>query len=146
MELKEWEIEKPRLLFALGKMESWSSLLLQSVQETRQMVEKANDDFMFKPESHPVGVASFEMEMRGIDSALREILAVHQAIQEHYRENQAPLNTGKLLEKKDFTNDEIAEVLQLVQKSSEAGEGNDMAPVVVHVTKDKIVFHIEENK
>ena len=135
MEIKEWKLEKPRLLIALGKMEGWTATLLQSVEGAKQDVEKATDDFMFKPESHPVGVPEFEMTMRGIDGSLREILAVHQAIQDYYRENQRPLNTGKLMENPDFTNDEIAEVLALVQNLTAEGEASGAAPIVCHISK-----------
>ncbi|HVF85926.1 MAG TPA: hypothetical protein VM821_08080 [Abditibacteriaceae bacterium] len=146
MELKEWEIEKPRLLMALGKMEAWTATLLQSVEEAREMVEKANDDFMFKPGSHPVGVPDFEMTMRDIDGPLREILAIHQAIQGYYRENALPLNTGNLLEKADFTDDEITEVLALVQNIRAEGEAGDAPPIVCHITKGKIELQIEGDR
>ncbi len=146
MERKEWEIEKPRLLIALGKMEFWTATLLQSIQESKEMVEKANDDFMFQPESHPIGLPEFEMAMRDIDSPLREILAIHQAIQDYYRENSLPLNTGKLLEKSDFTPDEITQVLELVQNLMAEGKAGVAAPVVCQITKDKIELHIEEDK
>lgn len=146
MELKEWEFEKPRLLTALGKMEGWTATLLQSVEGTKRDIENATDDFMFKPESHPIGVPDFEMAMRDIDSSLREILAIHQAIQSYYRENALPLNTGKLLEKSDFTNEEIAQVLELVQNISAEAEASDAAPIVCHITQDKIELRIEADK
>ncbi len=146
MERKEWQIEKPRLLTALGKMEGWTATLLQSVQEAKEMVETANNDFMFQPESHPIGVPEFEMAMRDIDSPLREVLAIHQAIQGYYRENPLPLNTGKLLEKPDFTPEEISEVMELVRGSMAEGKAGDDSPVVCVITKDKIQLQIEPDK
>lgn len=146
MKREDWKVEKPRLLAALGKMETWAAMLLQSVEETKAEVEAADDDSIFQPESHPVGVPYFEMVMRDADSVLREVLAAHQAIQQHYRDNQTVLNTGKLLDKPDFTPEEVAEVMQLVQGALSQDKDNAASPVVFVVDKDKIQLQIEPDK
>lgn len=142
MEIKDWENDQKRLLFALGKMETWIAMLLQSVQEAKTTVEQSADGFIFKSESHSVGVPEFEMAMRDIDSPLREILAVHQAILENYRDNGLTLKPDFLTGKPDFTEGEVVELLQVLQKATTGAESS--APVVAIVTKDKIELRIDE--
>jgi hypothetical protein len=83
----EWQTEKAQLLVALGKLEAWSATLTQATDDAKRMVEKASDNFIMQPGSHPIGLSEFEMAMRDIDSPLREILAIQQAIHQRYREN-----------------------------------------------------------
>ena len=147
MERHDWSIEKPRLLTALGTMEAWTATLSQSVQEAKVLVENADDDFLFRPASHPIGLPSFEVAMRDIDSSLREILAIHQALSQHYRENSVAFNTGNLFSQPGLTPDAltpdaIGELVQLLQ-NFKADSGN-ATPIVCHIEKDKIDIQIEE--
>jgi len=88
MEQHDWPTDKAHLLVALGKMEAWSATLRQSARETKQMIRDAEDDSLFQPHSHPIGVPMFEMAMRELDGQIEEILAIKRALDERFREGR----------------------------------------------------------